>query len=60
MFVSLVIVVLYLFGMNVREGMKNNDSDNDKDNDKKNIFENAIDLKKAKAANDKKTAKLKR
>jgi hypothetical protein len=40
--------------MNVREGMKNNDDD-----DNKNIFENAIDLKKAKASNSKKTANLK-
>jgi hypothetical protein len=53
-FVSLIVVGLYLYGMNVREGMKNNDDD-----DNKNIFENAIDLKKAKASNSKKTANLK-
>jgi hypothetical protein len=58
-FVSLIVVALYLFGNNVREGMKNNDDDDDDDDNNKNIFENAIDLKKAKASNSKKTANLK-
>jgi hypothetical protein len=54
---SSFVVLFYIMGMNVREGMNNNDDKKEKEND---VYESAIDLKKAKQANSKKYTKLKR